>query len=159
MIVCDIDGCIFDNTHRAHLIPEDKSYTPNWTVFNKACGGDRAILPVINLVKFMAKLTNYDDDHRKITFVTSRDVAARKQTESQLFQHFKGFRCKLLMREMDDHRDTVDYKRAVFNQLSDKFKKDSIIIDDHPGIIEMVKKSFPQVNRLLVPSFDCTVIK
>jgi hypothetical protein len=152
MIVCDIDGCIFGNFHRANLVPENKGHTPNWTAFNEACVEDEAIIPVINLVKHLARA------HKKIVFFTSRGYNVRKQTKEQLFGHFYDFGCKLMMRPMNDHRDTIDYKRDVFLSLSHEFTDSTIIIDDHPGIIKMVSVNFPQVNRILVPSFDCTVI-
>jgi len=152
MVVCDIDGCIFGNFHRMNLIPKDRGYTPNWTEFNEACVDDEPILPVINLVKHLANKGN-----NKIVFVTSRGENVRKQTQEQLFDYFYDFGCKLVMRPMDDHRDTVDYKRDVLQGLKSDFSECSIIIDDHPGIVEMVQADFPQLNRLLVPSFDCTV--
>jgi hypothetical protein len=153
MVICDIDGCIFGNIQRAHLIPKDRSYMPNWTKFNEACGGDKPILAVINLVKHMA-----DNGNNKILFVTSRGENVRQQTREQLVGHFSDFRCDLFMRPMDDHRSTIDYKRDVLCKLKNGFNEWSIIIDDHPGIVEMVKKDFPALNRLLVPSYDCTVI-
>lgn len=153
MVICDIDGCIFENLHRAHLVPKVKSHTPNWTKFNEACVDDEAILPVINLVKHLA-----EKGGNKIVFVTSRGENVRKQTQHQLFDHFYDFGCKLFMRSMDDHRSTIDYKRDVLENLKGGFNEWSIIIDDHPGIVEMVQTDFPDLNRLLVPSFDCTVI-
>jgi hypothetical protein len=152
MIVCDIDGCIFSNLQRTHLTPKDKSNVHHWTEFNEACVEDEAIIPVINLVKHLAR------EHKRIVFVTSRGDNVRKQTQEQLFGHFYDFGCKLMMRPMDDHRDTIDYKRDVFLSLSHEFTDSTVIIDDHPGIIKMVSVNFPQVNRILVPSFDCTVI-
>ena len=115
MIICDIDGCLFDNRQRANLIPKDKRYMQNWHDFHKACLSDLAIVPVINFVKHMASKQN-----NKIVFVTSRGVCARQETIEQLFTYFSHFICQIKMREMDDHRDTVDYKRATFQQLSEE---------------------------------------
>jgi len=157
MIICDIDGCIFDNIHRAHLIPENRGHTPSWSVFNKACGGDRPVLPIINLVKYQAKMAAHDL-HRKITFVTSRAEDSRRETALQLAAYFIAYDCTLIMRKMNDHRSTVDYKREKFNELSGQITEGSLIIDDHPGIIKMVGINFPQAQRLLVQSFDCTVL-
>lgn len=156
-MICDLDGCIFDNGHRAHLIPTDRTYTPNWNAFNQACENDSPIMPVINLVKHLASLQP-GDNFRRIIFVTSRGVDAKQQTKDQLFTHFHDFRCELHMRPMDEYRDTVDFKRDVFHKIIEQnnFEKGATIIDDHKGIIDMVSISFPQFNRLLVPSFDCT---
>lgn len=152
MIICDIDGCIFSNLHRSDLVPEDRSHTPNWTAFNEACVEDDAVMPVINLVKHLASKND-----KKIVFVTSRGKNVRNQTAAQLVEYFYCFGSELIMRSMDDHRCTIDYKRDVFSTLSHEFDDSTIIIDDHPGIMKMVAINFPQVNRMLVPSYDCTV--
>lgn len=154
MVICDIDGCILENLHRAHLVPTDKSFTPNWTAFNKACVNDEPIEPVVEMVKHLAKKST-----DPIIFITSRGENVRNETAKQLFELFGEFSCRLVMREMDDHRDTIDYKRDELASLQHDFKEDSILIDDHPGIIEMAKVNFPQLNRVLVPSYDCTVIQ
>lgn len=156
MIICDIDGCIFDNNHRAHLIPVDKSCTENWSKFNKACLSDKPIKSVIDFVKFLA-LQRTGEYHRAITFVTSRGLDAKEETLGQLTARFFDFNISLKMRGMSDNRSTVDYKRDVLIGLSHKFSNDSVIIDDHPGVIKMVEQDFPMINRILVPSFDCTI--
>ena len=156
MIICDIDGCIFDNGHRAHLIPKNKMSPHDWAAFNKACLDDLPIMVIIKLVKYMAKMAD-GDLYRKITFVTSRGENSRDETTKQLEQHFPAFDCKLLMRSMDDHRSTVEYKRATFHLLSDHITSNTLIIDDHPGVIKMVSINYPQAQRLLVESFDCAL--
>ena len=30
IIFCNIDGTLFDNEHRGHAIPDDRSNTANW---------------------------------------------------------------------------------------------------------------------------------
>ena len=156
MFICDIDGCIIDNMHRVNLIPEDKSDVTSWTNFNKACANDRPVTPVINYVKHHAKMLDYEN-HRKITFITSRGEDAREETHDQLCKYFLNFKFELIMRPMDDNRSTVDYKRDAFYQLSDGMSERSLIIDVNPEIIKMISIHFPQVNRLLVESFDCTL--
>lgn len=156
MIVCDLDGCIFDNNHRKHLIPKNLNNPLGWNKFNQACANDGPILAVISFVKFLSKHRN-DEQCQKIVFLTSRGEDSRSQTEKQLFRYFYQYNCTLIMRAMNDHRDTVDYKREMLHKLSDGFSHDSIIIDDHPGVIKMASITFPQINRMLVPSFDCTV--
>lgn len=156
MFICDIDGCIFDNTHRVDLIPTNKHSSAAWSDFNKACANDSPITPRINFVKHHAKMLN-DEQYRKITFITARGENARAETLEQLQQYFFNFKFELIMRPMDDNRSTVDYKRDAFYQLSDGMNERSLIIDDNPEIIKMISIHFPQVNRLLVESFDCTL--
>lgn len=156
MIICDIDGCIFDNNQRVHLIPDDKSSVENWAQFNKACLSDRPIKSVIDFVKFLA-LQRTGEHHRAITFVTSRGLDAKEETRAQLTARFFDFNISVKMRSMSDNRSTVDYKRDVLTGLSHQFVSDSVIIDDHAGVIKMVEQDFPMINRILVPSFDCTI--
>ena len=154
MIICDIDGCLFDNSHRSHLIPDNRNNTHSWDEFNQACKNDVALTPVINFVKFLANKNN-----KSIVFVTARGESAREQTLEQLFKFFHDVEgCRLIMRDMDDHRPSVNYKRSVFHQLSDNFSKDTYIFEDHPAITAMVKVMFPQVNLVPIPSFDCTLV-
>lgn len=153
MIISDIDGCIFNNMHRANLIPADRTNTPNWTKFNQACLHDLPVTAVIDFVKHLAETHN-----SKITFLTSRGEDARAETEQQLNLFFDDIPFDLHMRPMNDHRCTVDFKRDVIWRLSPKFNGHSLIVDDHAGVIDMCAQYFPLLNRLLVKSYDCTVV-
>jgi hypothetical protein len=152
MIICDIDGTAFNNLHRAHLVPEDKTQTQNWTAYSLACVDDVPVMPIINLVKHLANMHD-----NKITFVTSRTESAHYETATQLFEYFSDNAVTLHMRPMTDNRSPIDFKRAIFKKLLDQVNEHSLVIDDHAGIMDMVKINFPHVNRLLVESFDCTV--
>lgn len=153
MIIADLDGSLFNNHHRAHLIPGDKSAVINWSEFNKACANDLPISETIDFVKHQALTTG-----QAIVFVTSRGADSRKETAMQLFNHFGGFRdCELIMRPMNDSRSSVEYKSEVFNDLTKQYDEPFLVIDDQPEVIQMVADEFPTFNRLLVESFDCTV--
>lgn len=151
MIICDVDGCIFDNTQRKALIPEDRTKTENWFDFNNACADDTPILEVINMVKLM-----YENSTVPLMFVTSRNVVALANTKAQILNHFSNIPFKIYMRDNDDDRDPVEYKKEVLTHLSKEFTKSSTIIDDNENIMNMVRKHFPKLNRILVPSFDCS---
>lgn len=153
MIISDIDGCIFNNHHRAHLIPIDRTNTPNWTAFNQACLADLPVMEVISCIKRIAK-----NRECRITFLTSRGDDSRAETEQQLNLFFSDTPFDLYMRPMSDHRCTVDFKRDVIHRLSSMFNTNSMIIDDHAGIIDMCAQDFPLLNRFLVKSYDCTVV-
>lgn len=148
MFIVDIDGCVFDNNHRKELIPQVAHSPACWARFNEACDKDLPIYPVINFVNQLSKA------HGKlVNFVTSRGEASYQSTTKQLQAYFSGF--ELYMRPMTDNRHTVDYKRSVFTKMP--LTKSSIIIDDHPEIIEMVRNEFSYVKAVLVQSHDCTV--
>lgn len=154
MIVADLDGCMFDNMQRKELIPAGEHNAVNWTSFCQACTGDTPLYDVINLVKHLHIGSGED-----LVFLTSRTITAEKETLSQLREHFREFNFEVLMRQIDDERSPAEYKKSQLEKLSDRFTSSSIIIDDHEGVISMVAKHFPQLNRMLVPSFDCTVVR
>lgn len=148
MLVVDIDGCVFDNNHRKNLIPKVANSPACWARFNDACDKDLPVYTVINFVNELSKAHG-----QSLNFVTSRGETSYESTTRQLQTFFSDF--KLYMRPMSDNRHTVDYKRSVFAKMP--LTKNSVIIDDHPGIIQMVKNEFSYVNALLVQSHDCTV--
>lgn len=149
-LIVDLDGCLFDNGHRAHLIPTDVTDAVNWNDFNDACDGDMPIMAVIDFVKHLASGTG-----NKITFATSRCEIARTKTVAQLLPHFAKFDCTLLMRPIDEHRSASDFKRALFHSISDHFTDATIIVEDNLVVLSMVARFFPMVNRIPVPSRDC----
>ena len=152
MIITDLDGTLFNNHHRAHLIPSDKDESINWSEFNKACANDSPIIDTINFVKYMSESTA-----QPIVFVTSRGEDSRKETSKQLANHFTGLSCKLHMRPMNDVRCSVGFKEDVFRELINNSGLPVLVVDDQPEIIQMVGECFPGVSHLLVQSFDCTV--
>lgn len=154
MLLIDIDGVLFSNIQRRHLIPapDDMGHASNWSAFNSSCSDDTPINTMINLVKHLAPL------HREKIFVTSRDEDSRGATLDQLEEHFFEFDYKVIMRPMDEHRPSTEYKRDVFAKLAPRFDNDTVLIEDNQSVVSMVKREFPQVNCLLVPSYDCSYI-
>ncbi len=153
MIICDIDGCLFDNNHRKHLIPENKEITNGWVDFNQACANDNPVFGVINIVKTLSIV-----NATEIVFLTSRGESARFETEKQLSNIFYND-YTLIMRPMTDNRTSEEFKHDEIKKLSSQFNDQSIIIDDHKGVIKMCKEKFPMLSTILVKSHDCTISK
>lgn len=153
MIICDLDGTLFDNRHRANLIPCDKTKPEHWRLFNEACVDDAPVMQVINFVKYLARQTS----KKQITFVTGRAEYARKQTALQLVEHFAAFDCKLFMRQNHDGRSNMEVKRGVLHQLSNKFDDANYFFEDDGSVINMARIHFPQLFIVPVPSYDITV--
>lgn len=146
MLICDIDNCIVDHFHRSHLIPKSNKSDPHsWIEFNKACVNDLPNIPVIEMVKHLAKSKN-----KKITFVTARGDSARKETIEQLSKYFYDYIWDLHMRKMDDSRSCANYKKEVFEKLNDLRDERLVIIDDDSTVIKMVADNFPYADRLLI---------
>jgi len=153
ILICDIDGTLFDNQHRKNLIPEDRTKTINWVKFNNACLTDKPIWEVIRMVRAFSRIRN-----TPITFITARGLDARINTKKQLQEHFSyksDLKYTLVMRLMDDDRSPADFKRAIFTQMSHAFNQHTVIIDDSEDVINMVRERWPFVNAILVPSHDC----
>lgn len=133
----DLDGSMFDNTHRLALLPTgDGTTTEQWAAFNNACGGDSVIEETREF--FYAELPLYD----KVIIVTGRADCSRKPTMQSLLKHGIPYNV-LEMRPDDDHRKAVDFKRDVYNAYG--LKQGDLVIEDDPAIIEMIAQEFPGV--------------
>ena len=155
MIICDIDGTLFNNYHRVALVPANRTNTTNkdWSSYSAAHVDDLSIYPIINFVKHLAM-------NSQIIFITSRCESFRETTGKQLFEHFSDHECDLIMRKINDNSAPAEFKRHHFKRLLDEsINNENIIIDDNPEVIKMAKTNFPQADHILVPSFDCTVNK
>lgn len=109
MYVIDLDGTLYDNRKRAHLIPQDKSKTSNWVDFNAACADDELRLSVFRLVDILLQ------NHEHVVFMTSRGEDARVQTLARLSADF-GLNpgvIRLVMRPIDDHRSSAQAKAKM----------------------------------------------
>lgn len=153
MIICDIDGCIFNNFHRSNLIPTDKSLAKNWEEFNKAHKNDMPVMPMINFVSKLIEVTN-----EPLIFLTSRSLTCKIETLNQLWPHFGHINnTSIYMRPAGDDSSPVEFKRKFIKGLPHSFGVNSMIIDDDPDIIDMARSYFPKLNTFLTKSFDCTL--
>ena len=155
-IIVDLDGTLFDNRHRSHLIPDDINDQQSWAKFNQACLLDTPNEERINWVRalVMACLGNY-----RLMFLTSRGDHSSFETRSQLANHFLGYRYQLMMRTPDDLESSVEFKRRKLTEL---YKYDpythSVFVDDNRDICTMVRREFPQINVIEVETMDCTLL-
>lgn len=157
-IIVDLDGTLFDNRARAHLIPptDQQWSTAAWKPFNEACLiYDKPILHVIAQVK--ALYWGIPGPSKQLIFLTSRGVDAEPQTKEQLAIHFPKHvfqRQRLIMRPMDFNHLPVEFKDRMLERIV-KPEDDGIAIlfDDHPGIIEMVKLNYPRIIAVQVDSY------
>ena len=155
MIICDIDGTLFNNHHRKHLIPSIKNVTTNWHDFNSQHVDDEPVQHVIDMVIGMAR----NNDH--ITFLTSRTKLFKDTTSNQLVNAFRGFgkfKYDLIMRPVDDHRNTLDFKHDELTWLSQiGLTGPNIFIDDNVTMVNHVNQAFPHYDTVLVNTKDCTL--
>jgi hypothetical protein len=121
-IIFDLDGTVFDCTHRLHYIEGEKK---DWDSFHNSCLNDAPIRPIIALLQKMY-MAGYP-----IVFCTGRPESSRKYTELSISKHIgltpKAY--QLLMRPTGDYRpDTVVKPEAL--------RKADITTDDVWFIVE-----------------------
>lgn len=154
MIICDIDGTLFDNHHRKHLIPIDGTTTQQWHDFNSQHVNDEPVRHVIAMVAGMART-------EQLVFLTSRTETMRTTTLIQLEKVFKVYGlldCELIMRTVDDIRPPIDFKHdqlAWFSQVG--VYGPNVFIDDNEFMINHVNQAFPHFETVLVKTKDCTL--
>ncbi len=151
ILVVDLDGTVADNRHREKHIPEEKSRTEHWHMFNTACRDDLPITPIIDLIHWYMQSRN----DCQLVFATSRTETARKPTEVFLTEYFGLYDYQLLMRPSDDHRASAIVKQGLIEGLREPITHDSVFIEDNQEVHLHFKRLYPQACHLLVPSLDC----
>ncbi len=144
-IVCDLDGTMTDARHRTELIPADVNNTLHWVAYNAASVRDTPRPSVIDLVRAC-----YVHNNDEVILLTSRGDAVDIETRRWLRDNRVPFE-RLIMRNMNDHRPSVDYKREWFRSL-----KPELIIDDCPVIWAMARDE--GFNAMLINSTDPFVL-
>ncbi|AUR85197.1 acid phosphatase [Vibrio phage 1.077.O._10N.261.45.A10] len=149
VFVIDLDGTLFDGTHRVHLLPKgDGATCDQWVEFNKACVDDTPIRANIEMVVLaLAK-----DPDLVPVIVTGRGEQARAQTEECNAKHLPYCLkyAPLIMRPADDHRTARHFKDEVF-----RWMEATLIIDDDPAIIALAAEM--NIPYIQVPSLCAAV--
>jgi hypothetical protein len=121
----DLDGTVCSTKHRDHLIP-------HWDNYSMACGAD-PILPV------GVNISNALSDHCQVVFVTGRQDIAADETQDWLAR--EGLQWTgLAMRVPGDHRPNPVIKRDFAQAILLSGAVISVVMDDHPGVIIMMKQ-------------------
>lgn len=153
VILFDLDGVLFDNTHRVALGP-DKSLQhlrTAWQPFNDACDGD-LVIPAGKLLLEALATTH------PIVFITSRPKSVFHKTHYAICTAgIKGLDTfRLIMRDDEDNRSPVEVKNSKYCGLRDKGFHAILAVDDDPEILAMYKL---HGTPTLKPSTCCSSIK
>ena len=157
LYIFDLDGVLFDNSHRQHLLPTgDGQTTEQWDAFNSACEDDE---PIHHMWGLLFELT--ESGHR-IHFLTGRSEVCRAQTINAIWKAWASRRTDaprssvidniLTMRPVDDHRRAAEFKHDAVKHLADVTEATAgpmvelILVDDDPSIIEACS---PLVDRTI----------
>lgn len=155
--ICDLDGTLYDNRHRAHLMPtvDKRNDTEAWVNFNMACRDDK---PIPNMRVIIRQLLTSGEDVR---FLTGRGVSAYLPTMHRLHADFGISRTfiKLQMRPMDDHRSAADFKCDVLRRLLKTYVTEKFTcFEDDPDVCAAFEALSDRVIVVQVDSLCAAVL-
>lgn len=164
VVICaDLDGTLFDNSHRVGLIPGIRSNTAQWEAFNCACAEDTLIRQNAEILRRL--VGHYEMP--EVAFFTGRGETAEAPTWScikdKLYIYSPYLRLlnpRLFMRSMNDYRQAAVTKRVLFERIREAFGEDKlyIVFDDDWSVICSIKEAYPQTTFIAVPSL-CSAYK
>ena len=144
--VVDLDGTMYDNSHRQHLVPEDRNDTDAWTAFNCACADDVVRPAIRNLV--MALLNAGEE----VRFLTGRGMVAQEPTVACLVRDFGRLSAySLTMRSMKNYQPAWAFKRDVMvGWLQEDPEANFLLLEDDPEIVAVLRP----MDRVTVLQID-----
>lgn len=153
--IIDLDGTLYDNSHRQHLIPADRNNIAGWVEFNCACADDVLREDMSDLVRSVLL------SGREVIFLTGRGEVAGEQTMQRLLKDFNFIeQPTLIMRPMDCHTSAAEFKRDAVKRIRDSKRwadYQLIALEDDPSIVEVMRGM--GVTVLHIDSKCCTVEK
>lgn len=151
--IIDLDGTLYDNSHRQHLIPADRSNTAGWVAFNSACADDVLREDIADLVRSLLLSGS------EVIFLTGRGESAREPTMQRLLKDFNFIEKPALhMRPMDCHMSAAEFKLKTVSVIRDvkRWGDYSIIaLEDDPAVVDALRSM--GVTVLQVDSKCCAL--
>lgn len=130
-VIFDIDGTLADLTHRLPLIKqglhaESEKYVHNDTPILAQC-------VVLSALRYQGT---------EVYYLTGRSESCRAATTSWLAKHLGGHptdhSARLIMRPAGSKMKDMDFKRAVYNALSEESRKRLLMVfEDRKRVVEM----------------------
>lgn len=155
--ICDLDGTLYDNRHRAHLMPtgDKRNDTEAWAEFNGACRDDT---PIPNMLAIIKQLLASGADVR---FLTGRGKSAYLPTMDRLHNDLGISRTliKLQMRPMDDHRRAAEFKCDALRRLLKTYGTEKFTcFEDDPDVCAAFEALSDRVIVVQVDSLCAAVL-
>lgn len=137
IILCDLDGTLADCHHRIHFILGTK----RWDKFFAACGDDKPIKHVIDLINAI------DRKKYEVWITSARSDEVFKETVSWLDRHNVVYE-RLIMRKAGDHTDDGDLKPSWLEDGTIPRDRVAFSIDDRDRVVSAWRKAG-------IPCFQC----
>ncbi|UVD31682.1 hypothetical protein Pondi_00041 [Escherichia phage Pondi] len=155
--ICDLDGTLYDNRHRAHLMPtgDKRNDTEAWAQFNGACRGDKPIPNMLAIIKQLLASGEY------VRFLTGRGKSAYLPTMDRLHNDLELSRTliELQMRPMDDHRSAAEFKCDILRRLLKTYGTEKFTcFEDDPEVCAAFEALSDRVIVVQVDSLCAAVL-
>ena len=133
-VIFDLDGTIFDPSHRLHHLDGEK----DWKAFHDAMDEDPTIEAVAELARILHRASVAGCGIDAVLLVTARhdDPKYRRMTEEALQLHDIPYH-RLYMRANDDTRPDHVVKAEILERILDEGYEPMLAVDDRPSIIAM----------------------
>lgn len=155
LYIFDLDGVLFDNSHRQHLLPTgDGATTEQWDAFNLACENDE---PIHHMWGMLNEILHASNGGAQVIFLTGRSDVCREQTGRAIAKAI-GWRvdspltrplsCTIRMRPVDDHRRAAEFKYDAIVQIKGELKdyRRIVLVDDDYSILSLCE---PLVDKAI----------
>ena len=133
-IIFDIDGTLFDISHRIHFVLSEPK---NWKGFHDGMKSDKQIKEMCLLLISCAK-----DTSNRILFCTGRDENYRDVTLKQIRGIFENIsqpinKIALYMRGKKDFRKDYEVKHDLYRKMLEDGYSPQIVFEDKATVVEM----------------------
>lgn len=144
LFVIDLDGVIFDSSHRAHLVPDTHGHNSHWELHQapEQVELDPVLEHNVNLIRNMIQPID------KVVFLSSRAISNRQVTMNRLFElfPFELYRWSYDCRDTDDHRLPGVFKTSMMHLITSEFNPDvTYFIEDTISNCDEVLRYFPKI--------------
>lgn len=133
-IIVDLDGTLFDPSHRVHHLDGEK----DWKAFHDAMDQDPVFDSIALLTRVLYNAAQTPGGIDAVLLVTARhdDPKYRQMTEEALILNEIPYH-RLYMRANDDRRPDHVVKAEILQTILDEGYEPILAIDDRPSIIKM----------------------
>jgi hypothetical protein len=136
--IFDLDGCLFDDEHRLHLINMALEGDARYEAYHAEQHVDLVLEEGAELIQRAA------NQNLLVVFLTARPIKHSLATLSKLSRHFSKLldgRFPIYMRRDGDTRTSVEFKRSMVREIiakaNDEGREVVVAFDDRQDVVDM----------------------